>query len=322
MCASPNASGLRAASEVLDLIARIAPFFAVIAVGALAARAGLLNAKVGGWLSAYTFWIGFPALLIHWLGAAPPPDVGQGLTLGAYAAVMGGLIVAVWWTGRRLGWVSAEAAAGLPMVSGVGNTAFLGAPLAVAVLGPGARPLAATLVAVDFILLMSLTIAILQTGAASLGLWRALRRVLANPTVLGAATGLALSITGTRPPAVLDQGLAILAATASSVALLALGGLIGREGALPPRDDLPVLTLALITKLLLAPLLVWAALGAAGASPEMRACATLLAACPTAVNVFIQTRTMGVFAHGAAQAIVAGTVLSGLTLTAAAHFLR
>lgn len=54
---------------------------------------------------------------------------------------------------------------------------------------------------------------------------------------------------------------------------------------------------------------------------ELRATATLLAACPTAVNVFIQTRKMGVFARGAAEAVIAGTVLSALTLSLIAHFL-
>ena len=68
-------------------------------------------------------------------------------------------------------------------------------------------------------------------------------------------------------------------------------------------------------------ILVWIALGLVGASAEARATATLLAACPTAVNVFIQTRAFGVFARGAAEAVVAGTVLSALTLTLIAHFL-
>ena len=304
----------------MDLVARIAPFFAIIAVGAVAGRIGLLGGRLGGWLSAYTYWIGFPALLIRWLGDAPPPDMSQAAALGLYGISLGFILLVAWAVARRLG-LPRQSVAGLPMAAAIGNTAFLGAPLTVAVLGEAVRPQAAALVAVDFIVLMGLAVAILQTGAASVGLGAALRRVLANPTVLGAVCGLFLSATGMRLPGPADQGLSLLAATASPIALIALGGLIGREGAWPDRAALAPLGLALGLKLLAAPVLVWLVLGLGGADPATRAVATLLAACPTAVNVFIQTRALGVFARGAAEAVIAGTVLSALTLSLAAHFL-
>ena len=304
----------------MDLIARIAPFFAIIAAGAVAARLGLLGPRLGSWLSAYTFWIGFPALLIRWLGDAPAPQASQGLAMGLYGLTMTLLLLGAWAAARRMG-LAKETAAGLPMVAGLGNTAFLGAPLAVAVLGDGVRAQAAALVAIDFILLMGLAVAILQTGTAAVSLLGALRRVLANPTALGAACGLALSAAQTRLLGPADQLLTWLALTASPVALIALGGLIGREGGWPRRQDQGPLALALVLKLMLAPLLVWLVLGAAAVAPELRATATLLAACPTAVNVFIQTRNIGVFARGAAEAVIAGTVLSAISLTLIAHFL-
>jgi len=304
----------------VDVFARVAPFFLLIAVGALAGRLGWLDARRGGWLSAYTFWIGFPALLLRWLGDAPPPGRDEVTSLVGYGAVMGATLVAVWGLGRRLN-LPRPAAAGAPMAAVVGNTAFLGAPLAAAVLGEGVRPLAAAVVAVDFILLMGVAVAILQTGAPSVGLGAALRRVLANPTVLGAVGGLAIAAFGLRLPGPADQGLTLLAASASPVALLALGGLIGREGVRIHSDERVALGLVLSIKLALAPLLVWFMLTWLGVDPIARATVTLLAACPTAVNVFIQTRALDVFARGAAQAVIAGTILSLLSLTVLAHFL-
>lgn len=304
----------------MDIVARVAPFFLLIAVGALAGRLGWLDARRGGWLSAYTFWIGFPALLLRWLGDAPPPGRDEVTSLVGYGAVMGATLVAVWGLGRRLN-LPRPAAAGAPMAAVVGNTAFLGAPLAAAVLGEGVRPLAAAVVAVDFILLMGVAVAILQTGAPSLGLGAALRRVLANPTVLGAVGGLAIAAFGLRLPGPADQGLTVLAASASPVALLALGGLIGREGVRIHSEERVALGLVLSIKLALAPLLVWFVLTWLGVDPIARATVTLLAACPTAVNVFIQTRALEVFARGAAQAVIAGTILSLLSLTVLAHFL-
>src|SRR5690606_41565345 len=86
-----------------------------------------------------------------------------------------------------------ETRAGLAMTSAVGNTAFLGAPVAVAVLGEAARAPAATLVAVDFIVLMALAIAVLQAGRPGGSLPRALGRVPLNPTVAGAVVRLAVA---------------------------------------------------------------------------------------------------------------------------------
>lgn len=301
----------------MELAVRIAPFFALIAVGAVLARLKILGERPGRWLSAYTYWIGFPALLISWLGSAPPPDAGLAGALGIYAAAMGVVLALGVAAGRVRRW-PAEAQAGVPLVAAVGNTAFLGAPLAVSVLGGEARAPAAAIVAVDFVLLLGVGVAVLQ-GRRGETVGRGLRRVLLNPTVVGAGLGLLLSGLRLRLPEPAGQGLALVAATASPVALVALGGLIGRERALPPREEVEPLSAALVLKLALAPVLVWLALATAGTRPELVAVAVLLAACPTAVNVFIQTRAANVYARPAAQAVAIGTVISALSLTLVAH---
>jgi hypothetical protein len=122
-------------------------------------------------------------------------------------------------------------------------------------------------------------------------------------------------------PGPIDLPLSWLAATASPVALVALGGLIGRERERPGPDDVAPLALTLTLKLLVAPLLVWSALGLAGIEPPVRATLTLLAACPTAVNVFIQTRALDIYARGAALAVIMGAVISAASLSAAARLL-
>jgi predicted permease len=305
----------------LDVLLRIAPFFALIALGAVAGRLGLLDARRGGWLGAYTFWVGFPALLIHWLAQAPPPDPALTRAILAYAAPLGAILLAAPLIARRLG-QPREACAGVAMTAGVGNTAFLGAPIAASIFGPQVRGVAALAVAVDFILLMALAIAVLQAGRPGGRPLAALRRVLLNPTVAGASLGVALSVTRTPLPAALDLPLGWIAATASPVALLALGGLIGRDREGATRADTGPLLLTLGLKLLVAPLLVWFALGFTGAAPEVRGALTLLAACPTALNVFIQARAFDIHARGAALAVIVGTVASAVTLPLAAQLLH
>lgn len=304
----------------MDLLLRIAPFFLIIAAGAAAGRVGFLNARLGGWLSAYTFWIGFPALLVRWLGDAPLPDASLARALTAYGGAMACVLFAAPFIGRTLKFPR-EASAAMAMTSAVGNTAFLGAPLAVSVFGEAVRAPAAAVVAVDFIALMALSIAILQTGKPGGHLAVALRRVLLNPTVAGAALGLAFSALHVRLPVVVDRPLSWLAATASPVALVALGGLIGRERDRPSRADAGPLSLALFLKLAMAPALVWSVLGLAGADGDVRAAFTLLAACPTAVNVFIQTRALDIYARGSALIVVLGAVISAASLSLLAFVL-
>lgn len=305
----------------MDLLARIAPFFLLIALGALAGRLKLLDE--GGWrgLSAYTFWIGFPALLISWLGGAPAPDAQLWTAVAAYVGVFLGLMALAFGLGALLRWRPVERA-GAAASAGVGNTAFLGAPIVVALLGESARGPAMAFVAADFTLLTAIAaLGFLRAGAGG-ATGRARLAAVFNPTVVGAGVGIALSLSGGRLWAPVDAAVDLLAATASPVALIALGGLIGSRRLLPERREGLPLALALTLKLIAAPLLVWAVFSAwGGASVGTLTVAVLLAGCPTAVNVFVQARAFGVFEAGAARAVALGALLSLFTLIVLAGLL-
>ena len=58
----------------MDVLARVIPFFLMIGVGVVAARVRLISMDGARALSAYVFWIAFPALLIHSLAARPRPE--------------------------------------------------------------------------------------------------------------------------------------------------------------------------------------------------------------------------------------------------------
>ncbi|MCC7266179.1 MAG: AEC family transporter [Caulobacteraceae bacterium] len=305
----------------MDLLARIAPFFLLIGLGAAAGRLKLLDE--GGWrgLSAYTFWIGFPALLVSWLGGAPAPSRGLWTSVALYVGVLAAIMALAWAVGAALRWRPAERA-GAGACAGVGNTAFLGAPIVVALLGESARGPAMAFVAADFSLLTTLVaLGFLRAGPGRAS-GRARLAAVVNPTVVGAGVGVALSLTGARLWTPVGTAVDLLAATASPVALVALGGLIGAQRLLPDRREAGPLTLALGLKLAAAPLLVWAVFhwGLPGGA-EAATVAVMLAGCPTAVNVFVQARAFGVFEAGAARAVGLGAVLSLFTLTLIAGWL-
>jgi predicted permease len=297
----------------MDVLARVIPFFLLIGVGALAARVRVIDMAAARALSAYVFWIAFPALLIHSLATMAPPDAGLWAALGLYGVGVAAPLALPVLAGRALGW-DRKTRGGAAMAAISGNTAFLGAPLAVSLFGAAAGEPAGAMVAVDCTLIMALATAFVRAGAEDISLLGAAAKTLRNPLVVAALIGAGLCLARVALPAPIGSALAMLRATASPVGLVALGAVMGLEAGRPSRRDSAAIGLALAGKLALAPLLVWLLMSGFGAEPTVTAAATLLAACPSAVNVFIQTRAYGAFERGGALAVIVSTLAAAITL--------
>lgn len=306
---------------VLDVVSRVWPFFLLVGAGLALSRLRLLDGRMTQGLSAYVYWIGFPALLVHSLSRLGRPGPDLILGLGAYAGaglVVMALMVAV---GRVLGWSRAERA-GAGMASGVGNSAFLALPITAAVMGVETARLVAGAVAIDFVIMAATGVGLLG-WAAGRSVWRSTLQAFRNPVVAAALAGVALALLDLALPEPLDRAVGMAAASGSPVGLVALGAALGlreTEDEAAPSTG-PVIAAAL-AKLALFPLLAWLAIGLTPAPAAFRAGATLLAAAPTAVNVFIQTRAYDVFARGAARTVALTTALSLVTLALAALLLQ
>ena len=306
---------------VLDIVARVWPFFLLVAAGLALSRLRLLDARMTQGLSAYVYWVGFPALLVHSLSRLGRP--GHDLILGLTAYAGAGLVVmaSVAAAGRLLGWTRAERA-GAGMASGVGNSAFLALPITGAVLGAETARLVAGVVAIDFVVMAATGVGLLG-WAAGRSIWRSTLQAFRNPVVAAALAGVALALLDIALPAPLDRAVGMAAASGSPVGLVALGAALGlRETEDETAPSWGPVTLAALAKLVAFPLLAWLAIGLTPAPPAFRAGATLLAAAPTAVNVFIQTQAYGVFARGAARTVALTTALSLATLALVALLLK
>lgn len=305
---------------VLDVLSRVWPFFLLVGAGVALARLRLLDGPMTRGLSAYVYWIGFPALLLHSLSRLGRPGHDLLLGLVAYAAVGLLLMTTTVAAGRLLGW-SRDERGGAGMASGVGNSAFLALPVTAAVLGAEAARLVAGVVAIDFAVLATAGVGLLG-WAAGRSAWRSTVQAFRNPVVAAALAGVALALLDLALPEPLDRAVGMAAASGSPVGLVALGAALGlreTEGEAAPAIT-PVLLAALV-KLVAFPLLVWLAVGLTPAPGLFRAGATLLAAAPTAVNVFIQTRTYGVWPRGAARIVALTTAASAITLSVVALLL-
>ena len=308
-------------SLVLDVVARVWPFFLLVGAGLALTRLRLLDARQTQGLSAYVYWVGFPALLIHSLARLGRPDHALALGLLAYAVVGLGLMAATVLAGGLLGRSRAERA-GAGMAAGVGNSAFLALPITAAVLGAETARLVAGVVAADFVVMAAAGVGLLG-WAAGRSVWSSTLQAFRNPVVAAALAGVAMGFLNLALPEPLDRAVGMAAASGSPVGLVALGAALGlRETEGEPDPALAPIILAALAKLVAFPLLVWLVVGLTPAPAAFRAGATLLAAAPTAVNVFIQTRAYGVWPRGAARAVALTTAVSAVTLAVAALVLR
>ena len=299
------------------VLGKVLPIFLVMLAGAALARGRILDEAGVSGLSRYVYWLGFPALLIHSLGHGAPPSPAVALGLGGYAlGALCPLVLAI--VVARLARWPAEVRAALPMCASLGNTGFVGLPLAVSLFGAKALGWAGAVVAIDWVLLAGASGAVLNSTAHPVH--RAAAKGVFTPIVAGAVIGIVQMATGWRWPAPVDAAISMVSLSATGVGLVALGAVLAaRRGPEAPRPgtSAPV-WFAVAAKLVAAPACVALAVTLSGAPSAFRATAIVMASCPTAVTVFIQARNAGVFGEGSARVVAISTLVSALTLTAVA----
>jgi predicted permease len=298
----------------MDVGLRLAPFFFLILCGAALARTRRIDLVGARALSAFVFWLAAPALLLHSLAVTAPPDARMGLGLAAYSVGLIAVLVVVILAGRLLRW-SREERAGAACASMAGNIPFLLVPFTLSLFGPTSAGPVAALLAVDSLVIVPVVAAVLRSARGEETWFHAARASLANPLIIAPLIGAVMSYAGLAFVGPVDSLLSVLAATASPVGLVSLGVVVGLEFGKPAPGEAAPVAIAMAGKLILAPALVWLATGLVGAEPEMRPAPTLFAAAPTAVHIFIQTRTLGVYAKGAATGVVMSTIAAAGTLT-------
>jgi malonate transporter len=140
------------------------------------------------------------------------------------------------------------------------------------------------------------------------------RRILLHPFILATAAGFGAAWFELSAPAALDRLLALLAGAAAPCALFAMGVTL----ALRPLKRLPAAIVPItLLKLVVHPLLCYAILTAIGGfSPIWVYSAVLLAALPSATNVYVLAQQYGVWVERGSASVLVTTVCSVVTVTA------
>ncbi len=263
----------------------------VVAVGVGLGRWQLLGPGAEQPLARLVYYVATPCLLVRLLEHRRLADVfGPGFVVASVSAVV---VIGCYLPVARGRWRQdrPELVVGALSAS-YANAGYLGLPIGAFVLGNAAYAVPVMVFQLLVYAPLAITLLGLDGGARRPGPSAVLAAGLRNPVSVGALSGVALSLWGGQLPAVLEQPLSLFGGMAVPGALLAFGislSHIGRTGG-PAREQIAVIA---VLKLMLQPLVAFALARAWGLSPDQVRAVTVMAALPTAQNVFVYATRFG-----------------------------
>ncbi|RPF27298.1 AEC family transporter [Georgenia muralis] len=281
----------------------------VVALGYLLARHEVLGPGADRVLSKLTFFAATPALMFRTLAGA---DVGAVFSTGALVTVATAVTMAVLYVLlaavllRRRG---AEVTIGALTASYV-NAGNLGIPILVFAVGDATAIAPVLLLQLLVMVPVAFTVLDRQTGRRGVSRLDAVTGPLRNPLVIGVGAGLVVALTGVRLPELVLLPVDILADMAVPVMLIAFG-LSLRGAPLPGRGEVRApMWLAAVLKSLVAPALAYALGRAAGLTGDALLAPVVVAALPSAQNVFVYAMRYGRAVALAREVILITTIAS------------
>lgn len=307
-----------------DVLGLVLPFFGMIFLGALVALLARQPIEALGWMNTFIIYVALPALFFQLLSRTPIDQLTEwryifGAVLATYI-VFSLMFVASIVSGSGIadGMVKSLAAA-------YGNIGYMGPGLALLAFGPEAAVPVALIFCFENIMHFAIAPTMMAiagdekqpAGRLALGV---ARRIVLHPFIIATAAGVLAAWAQYQPPAPVLRLLDYLAQAAAPCALFAMGVTL----ALRPLRRVPSeLGLIAVLKLIMHPALCYLILSAVGDfSPAWVFSAVLLAALPTATNVFVIAQQYGVWVQRASASVLVTTMMSVVTVTAILYLIR
>lgn len=287
----------------------------VILLGFMLAHLRVLDEPAQLMLSRLAFFVASPALLVTVIGDT---DVTEVLSRNLAATSLGVVVTATLYLMLALGlWRRPGPELVIGTLAAVYvNAGNLGLPVAAYVLGDVA--LVAPVLVLQLLLLQPLALAALDVMVVHRAqTWVGLAlRAFGNPLLLGSLAGLVLSVTETTLPGAVRDPLELVGGMAVPAMLIAYGISL-RLGPLPGRGASGAeLTSIAVLKLVVQPLVVYGAARLLGVEGHALLAVTVLAALPTAQNIFVHATRYATASVLARDAIFVTTLLSIPTIIA------
>ncbi len=263
-----------------------------VVVGYVIARIDLLGPHARHVLSRLTFFVLSPFLLFTVLATAdvgtlfsallPVSMITAAVIIGVYALVSA-LILR-----RRVG----ETVIGA-LSAGQVNSNNIGIPISLYMLGNAAY--SAPVILFQLLVLMPIALSVLDAATSgSRSPWRILRQTAKNPMLIGSALGVLVAVLGIDLPPIVFDPLHLIAGACVPVLLMSYGmSLFGQRVLTEPGRRLDVI-IASALKLVAMPALAWLVATWFGMPADQVFIVVVLAALPTAQNVFTLAQRYGV----------------------------
>lgn len=303
---------------LLDIAALVLPLFSLILIGYVTARLMRLPLEGLAWMNAFIIYVALPPLFFKLLSETPVEEFGNtgffvSTTAATFLILAGSYLIA-----RVLGRSDSRSATIQSLAAGYGNIGYLGPPLAIAAFGPAAGVPVALVFCFDNTMHFTLApLMMARSGDQKVSVLsiiaQTLKRIFTHPFIIATIVGIAAAFAEFRPPQPAQQVIDLLANAAAPCALFAMGV----TTALRPLKRIPSELAWLIpVKLIVHPLLVWLLVTRfTDAEPVWVHAAVLLAALPTATNVFVLAQQYNTWQQRASSAVVLSTLISIVSIT-------
>lgn len=311
-------SAPKSVGQGTDVLTTFGPIWLLTLAGYLARRGGLFDAGSALTLSRAVYYLAMPAALFLTLWHTPL----DGQSVRPFAAFVVSTLCAIglgWTVAARLSGRDRGESAIWGMSAGYVNSANLGLPIALQVLGDVS--LLSEIVLFQVLLVTPVLLVALDRHSDSEGRFRWGRLAtlpFRNPVIIASAAGLVASATQLRLPSVPEDSLRLLAGAAVPLALVSLGASLraDRSDQRSAGPDGGMVTVAGLTsiKLVAQPLVAFLAALALHCDAQQLLAVAVCAGLPTAQNTYIFAQSHASAPVLASRVVVATTVLSMATL--------
>lgn len=294
------------------------PFFGLILLGFGCGKLMKIPEDGLRWMNFFIVYVALPPLFFKLIGATPFEQLTNWRFIGITTLCTYIAFTLSFGVGIAVSHGNVKEATIQGVFGAYSNVGYMGPGLTLAALGPASSVPTALIFVFDSMLLFTIVPFLMALGGTGkVKFFETSKivflRIFTHPFNVATFAGVLAAYFKWQPPQAIDTMLVLLKGAAAPVALFALGVTVALRPLTRAPKEMPV---HLLVKLILHPALVFIILSLLGGFDRVWILtATLMAALPPALNVFVMARQYETYVERASSGVLVGTLVSILTVT-------